>query len=334
MLQNIPKRPIADPWSLSTTTAGVPGEGSVAENERNFAIRVSTAKAKDPTVCYIHREAGPSHDLTTESGLRAAIIEASGPAVAKWSDIDSIMSLYYQVDTDRAYFERVWLNRWVASSRQAFDPKRWVEELARPDLKISNGEPIAIGFDGARWRDACGFIGTHIETGFQWPIASWEKPAGEDVEYEVTDEQVDGALAEAVDTWHVVLVYADPPRFEANTAKWSGKYGDKKIIDWYTNRPAQIGRLMRAYRTAQTTGAVTHNGEATFARHIGNSRRHDLKILDDDDTPLWTIAKERPDSELFIDLAMAGGLSWQARIDAIAKGGWQRKSRTATVFRR
>jgi len=337
MLQNIPKRPMADPWSLSTTTAGVPGEGSVAEIEREYALRVVEGKARDPQLFYFHREASPKHDLDTDEGLRAAIIEASGPAVAKWSDIDSIVSLYHQVDTDRAYFERVWLNRWVASSRQAFDPVRW-GELAR-DVRVDDGEPIVIGFDGARWRDACGFVATHIETGLQWPLAVWEKPVdGAKVEadadeWEVTDEQVDGVLAEAMDRWRVFLVYADPPRFEANIARWAGRYGEKRVVEWYTNRPRQIGVAMRAFKTAQTSGELTHNGNKDYARHIANARRGDLKILDDDDTPLWTIYKERPDSPKYIDLAMAGCLSWRARLDALARGGWQKKPRKLIVMR-
>jgi hypothetical protein len=133
--------------------------------------------------------------------------------------------------------------------------------------------------------------------------------------------------------WSVFLVYADPPRFEANTAKWSGRYGEKRVLDWYTNRPMQIGRAMRAYRTAQTSGVVLNNGDRTMARHIANARRGDLKVLDDDDTPLWTIYKERPDSMLYIDAAMAGCLSWQARLDALARGGWQRKQRKMVIYR-
>jgi hypothetical protein len=337
MLQNIPKRPIADPWSLSTTTAGVPGEGSVAESEKDYAEKVHAGKAKDPQLFYFHREAGPSHDLETDEGLRAAIVEASGPAVAKWSDIDSIMSLYHQDDTDRAYFERVWLNRWVASSRQAFDPERWSKGLADGGLAnvgavILPKEPITIGFDGARWRDACGFVGTHIETGLQWPIQAWERPPGEE-DWEVTDEEVDGAFDEAMDTYRVILSYNDPPRFESNVARWAGKYGSKRVMEWYTNRPRQIGQLMRAYRTAMLSGEVTHNGDDMFARHIANARKGNLKVLDDDDTPLWTIYKERPDSEKYIDLAMAGGLSWQARLDALARGGWQRRSSKMIVRR-
>jgi hypothetical protein len=332
MLQNIPKRPMADPWSLSTTTAGVPGEGSVAEQEREYALQVQAGKIRNEAFFYFHREASPSHDLSTREGRRAAVVEASGPVVARWSDVDSIVDLSYEPGTDLAYWERVWLNRWVASARQAFDPVRW-KQLARPEVKIGRREAITLGFDGARWRDACALVATHMDTGFQWPIQIWEKPVNlpDDAEWEVTDEQVDGAVDEAFSTWKVVLMYCDPPRFEANTAKWSGRYGAHRVVDWYTNRPTFIGKAMRAYRTAMTTGDVTHSGHPVLARHVANSRRHDLKILDEDDTPLWTLAKERPDSKLYIDAAMAGCLSWQARLDALGKGKWKPRKRV-TVY--
>ncbi|ACU39436.1 terminase [Actinosynnema mirum] len=331
MLQNIPKRPMADPWSLSTTTAGVPGEGSVAEVEKGYAEKIAEGRTKDATFFFFHREASPSHDLDTEGGLRAAIVEASGPAVAAWSDIDSIMSLFHQDDTDRSYFERVWLNRWVASSRQAFDPVRWA------DLEISevipHGEPITLGFDGARWRDACGLMATHIETGFQWPLAWWENVDG-DEDWEVSDEQVDGAFAEAMELYQVRMAYNDPPRFEANVARWAGRWGEKRVLEWYTNRPVQIGKAMRAFATAQRTGALTHDGNEAYARHIANARKGDLRVRDDDETPLWTIYKERPDSVKFIDLAMAGCLSWQARLDVLAKGSWEKKPKSTMIILR
>lgn len=331
MLQNIPKRPIADPWSLSTTTAGVPGEGSVAESERDYALDIAAGKIRNTQFFYFHREASTVHDIGTYEGRRDAVIEASGPVVGAWSDVDSIVALSYEPNTDLAFWERVWLNRWVASARQAFDPVRWSKQLARPDMKIAKGEKITLGFDGARWRDACALVATHVESGLQWPVQIWEKPPG-DADWEVTDHEVDGAVDEAFDLWRVVLMYADPPRFEANTARWANKYGTRRVQDWYTNRPRQIGQAMRAYRTAMVTGEVLNNGHADFARHIANARRYDLKILDDDDTPLWTLAKERPDSRLFIDAAMAGCLSWAARNEAVATRRWK-PTQTVTVYR-
>ena len=339
MLNNTPKRVLADAWSLETTTTYAEGAGSVAEGTHTYAEMVAEGKTKDSTLFFFHRQADvrDDEDLSDPEQIRAAIREASGPALAEWEDfegqVDSIASLYAQPDTDRAYWERVWLNRRVSSARQAFDSVRWNNRLARPDVRIDRGEPITVGFDGARWRDACGFVGTHVETGFQWPLAAWENVEGRD-DWEVTDEQVDGALDDIMDEFAVVLVYADPPRFEANVARWSGRYGDKRVMEWYTNRPRQIGQAMRAYRTAQTSGELTHSGDTQFARHIANARKGNLRLLDEDDTPLWTIYKERSDSVKFIDLAMAGCLSWRARLDALARGGWQKKRRKMIVMRR
>ena len=57
---------------------------------------------------------------------------------------------------------------------------------------------------------------------------------------------------------------------------------------------------------------------------------------DDEGKPLWVMTKERHDSLKKIDCAMAGGLSWQARLDALAVGGWEpvlKEDTTVFVFR-
>lgn len=336
MRNNLPKRPAADPWELETTTTYAEGENSCAQDTHEYAETVAKGTVKDSTLFFFHREAPvrDDEDLEDPEQIRAAIRQASGPALAKWFDfegqIDSIASLYAQPDTDKDYWERVWLNRRVSRSKQAFDVARW-KTLAR-DIVIPEKEPITVGFDGARWRDSAGFIATHIETGFQWPLAIWEKP--EDVapgDWEITDEQVDGALDEAFDRFHVFMTFADPPRFEANVARWAGKHGNHRVVEWYTNRPRQIGQAMRAYSTAQKSGAVTNSGNEIVTRHMGNARKGNLNQFDDDGTPLWTIYKPKPDSLLYIDMAMTGCLSWEARIAALAKGGWERKKTRMVV---
>ncbi|SBT64233.1 Phage terminase-like protein, large subunit, contains N-terminal HTH domain [Micromonospora sediminicola] len=339
MRNNLPKRVLADAWELETTTTYGEGQGSCAEDTHQYAEMIAAGKVKDATLFFFHREAPwrDDEDLDDPEQLKAAIREASGPAIALWPDfegqVESIASLYHQPDTDKMYWQRVWLNRRRSAERNAFDAARWTKTLARPAIRIEHGEPITIGFDGARWRDAVGFIATHIETGFQWPLRYWVRP--DDAEgWEVTDDDVDGVLTEAMDLYAVRLVYADPPRFESAVARWSGRYGERRVLEWYTNRPRQIGQAMRAFRTAQTSGELTHSGDKTYADHIGNAVRGDLNVRDDDETPLWTIYKIRPDSTKYIDLAMAGCLSWKARLDAIAKGGWKRKKRKQIIVRR
>ena len=84
------------------------------------------------------------------------------------------MALYHQDDTDKSYFERVAepVGCFVSAGVR---PGPVEKDLARPGVVIAPKEPITLGFDGARWRDACGFIATHIETGLQWLVAVWER---------------------------------------------------------------------------------------------------------------------------------------------------------------
>ncbi len=148
MMANLPKRKIADSWSLEVTTAPAPGEGSVAEATMDYAKAVAEGKVSDSRLFFFHRQASDGHDLTTESGIRSAVLEASG-SVAEWSDIEAITSQWNDPTTDRAYLERVWLNRLVKATERAFDAERW-KELATPETTIEAKEMITLGFESTR----------------------------------------------------------------------------------------------------------------------------------------------------------------------------------------
>jgi phage terminase large subunit-like protein len=330
MLANIPKRMMADPWSLETTTTYTPGQGSVAEGTHEYAELVATKKVKDKSLFFFHREATPrdDEDLNDDQQLRAAIREASGPSIAAWPDfegqVDYVASLYNHPDTDRAYYERVWLNRRVQAGRQAFDVARWRDELARPGFEVPGGDPIVVGFDGAQFRDATALIATHLESGFQWPLGIWECPPDQD-EWECPEGEVDESLIEAFDRWSVARVYADPPYWDGMIVRWKGRWGERTVTEWWTNRHKAMAYSVRAYHRAMKAGDVTHNGDETLARHIANARKKYLKMLDDEGKPLWVIEKERHDSPFKMDGAMAGCLSWEARSDAIGAGERRKK---------
>ena len=317
MLANIPKRRGADAWSLETTTAPSPGENSVAEDTMEYARQVADGRITDSRLFFFHREASDKHDLTTDEGIRAAVIEASGP-VAEWSDVDGIVEQWKDPTADRAYLERVWLNRLVRASDKAFDAERW-KELAQPGTVIADGERITLGFDGSRFHDATGIVATHIATGFQWVVGVWERPWKIET-WEVPVDEVESAIAEAFRRWEVMRFYADPPYWESFVAKWEGDYGDERVWQWRTNRWTPMAYAMRSFANAIIAGEITHDGSEAYRRHIGNACRHFLSLRDDKGEKLWVIYKERPDSPNKIDLAMAGVLSWEARRDAIAAG--------------
>lgn len=317
MLANIPKRKAADAWTFETTTAPAPGEGSIAEDTMRFAQQIAEGKISEPTLFFFHRQASDYHDLTTQRGLRAAVREASGP-VASWSDIDGIVEQWKDPTADKAYLERVWLNRLVQSTERAFDAARW-RLLARPNVVIPARTPITLGFDGSRYNDATALIGTVIATGYQFVVGIWERPQNQ-VQWEVPKAEVDAAVAEAFRKYDVWRLYADPPYWEETVASWAGKYGEERVIAWWTNRRKQMAFAVRGFTNAITDGSVSNDGNEQHATHIGNAYRRVIEQRDDQNQPLWTIQKDRKDSPFKMDAAMAGILSWEARCHAIALG--------------
>lgn len=319
-MANIPKRKLSDAWSLETTTAPAPGEGSVAEDTMDYGRQVADGKIADSRLFFFHRQAG-EHDLSTEAGIRAAVIEASGP-VAEWSDIDGIIEQWRDPTADRTYLERVWLNRLVRSAERAFDAERW-KELAAPH-PVPDGELITLGFDGSRYNDATALVGTHVASGYQWLIGCWEQPAASHADtaqaWEVPLKEVEEAVHEAFRRWDVWRLYADPPYWESHVSTWAGQFGEKRVLEWWTNRLKPMAYAIRSFANALTAGELTHDGSPVLQRHVGNAVRRTLNMRDETGVPLWVMQKERSDSPHKIDAAMAAVLAWEARNDALAAG--------------
>jgi phage terminase large subunit-like protein len=317
MLANLAKRPLADPWALETTTAPEPGAGSVAENTMEYARAVMTGRAENTRLFFYHREAGAEHDITTREGLKAAITDASGPYIAAWSDIDRIAAAIEEPDADRPYLERVWLNRLVQSSGGAFDMKRW--KALKRDFKAPLRSAITLGFDGSRYDDATALVACHLETGHLWPLGIWEKPEHLK-DWEVPKEEVDAAVCDAFESYHVCRLYCDPPKWESWVAKWAGQFGTDRVVEWWTNRRKPMAYALRSFVTAIATGEISHDGNRQLDDHMGNARKAETGLFDEEERPLWILRKERPDSPKKIDAAMAAVLASEARNDAIAAG--------------
>lgn len=316
MLGNIPKRPLEDPWTLETTTAGRPGGGSIAEATHKEAQLIEQGRIDDPELFYFHREAGPQHDLKTLEGRISAVAEATGPEGEYGpGQFRDIAKQWDRPRADTSYLERVWLNRWTRSDLQAYDPQKF-EALGTAE-RIRPGAFVTAGFDGARFRDATAFVLTDIVTGVQMPWAIWERP--EDVEdWEVPIDEVNAACEDIFTKFDVWQLYADPPYYVETVAQWQSKHPDH-VTEFWTNQRRRMGKAAKAYKEAIDTGVVTHTGDETLVRHVGNAGRVDTNLWDEENEgqKLWILGKIRP--EVRFDACMAAVLSWQGRLDALAK---------------
>jgi hypothetical protein len=183
---------------------------------------------------------------------------------------------------------------------------------------------ISMGFDGSLTNDATGIIGTELESGYQFVLGKWVRPADPDIPWEVDGEQVDEVFREAMRTYKVVRAYCDPPYWETYCDMWAGRW-PKVVFKWETRRPGPTAYAIRQYVTAWNQGEASHDGDATFIEHLGNARKRMLTLKDEEGREtLFLMEKEHRGSPKKIDLAMAGMLSWEARSDAIAKGALKR----------
>lgn len=333
MQANLPKRKIADAWALEITTAYEPGAGSIAEGTMEYARAVADGRLSDASLFFFHRQAGDEHDLATEAGARSAVLEASGAAAA-WRDIDGIVAQWKDPTTDRAFWERVWCNRIVKGSSQAFNIERW-KELTRQDNPVRKGDLITLGFDGSVFEDATGIVATHVESGYQWQAGLWERPIGDAGEgWSVPTDEVDATVRTLFEKYDVWRMHADPHYWDSWVAQWVGEWGKEIVAVFYTNSVLPMSRALEAFAAAIREGLISHGGDHDLTRHIGNARRHELNQRNEEGKKLWLIRKDRSDSPLKIDLAMAAVLSWNARLIAIAAGAKprRRKYRPAKVY--
>lgn len=317
MLANLAKRPLADPWSMETTTAYAPGQNSIAEDTMEYGRRIADGRAKDPRLFFFHREASPKWDISKVEDRRQAVIEARGPEAAEWSDIDRICAQWDDPSTDKQYLERVWLNRATGMTGRAFDAARWAELAGRLVREIPARRLVTLGFDGARFLDATALVATDVETGFQQVVGLWENPGRG--AWETPLAEVESALEYAFERWEVWRGYFDPYYWESELARWAGKWGEKRIVTFATNRWKLMALALRSYHQAIAAGLVTNDGHEGMYRHMGNAVRQYVHF-DVEGEQLWLVQKERADSPFKIDAVVAGCLSWQARLDALTEG--------------
>lgn len=328
---NLSKRPLAEPWEMHATTAYAPGEGSVAEELHDAARRLTGENATSSRMFFYYRWADTRIQIRNEDGsfsrrgLRAAILDASGPSIAKMSDPESIAALQFLAPgADPDYGERVWLNRLKKRTEVAFDAEAWKRAAVR-QAAIPERALVTVGMDGSRGSvdsrrspDHTGIVVTDVQSGLQLVAGHWDPATFPG--RTIPRDEVDRVIEDLFARYEVLRFYADPPGWDPEIAAWRARYGEDRVYEWFTWRERPMGYAVANYAQAVALGQVSHGGDPDLTAHIGHAHRREVNARDDQGERLWLIQKERDGSPLKIDLATAAVLSWEARTDAIADG--------------
>lgn len=183
---------------------------------------------------------------------------------------------------------------WAASESTWLAPELWSGRKAQRQLE--DDEEIVIGFDGSYSRDATALVACTLD-GFVSVLAVWERPDRPPEGWKVPRAEVDAALADAMERFRVLELAADPPGWAAELDAWREAYGDV-VVEFPTNQRVRMAPACDRFRTGVLEGGLTHDGDPTLARHVGNCIAKD--------TPAGTVVtKAFADSPKRIDAAVA-----------------------------
>lgn len=307
-----------------TTNAWDPAEGSVAQVQYESAAKDVYRQFKQP----------PSNLSFRNKAERRRIYQfVYGEALKSHGghiDVDSIEAEAHDlIERDLAQAERFFGNRIVAGSDAWMDPKVWDERDGRKaDVPAPKpGESITIGFDGSLRDDSTALVACRVEDGHLWLLGIWECPADEAAaaEWEVPVTEVDAKVAEVFRTYKVERMYADPAYWQDIVGRWASEFGEKTVMEWWTNRDRAMAAALERFHTAATTGQLSHDGGEVLARHVGNAKKKETRSG-------TLIRKDRPGSPRKIDAAVCAVLAYEARGDVIAAGWSAKKKRRFAGF--
>lgn len=265
MQRNLPKRAAADAWSFLTSTMYAIGEGSVAEDIHHLAELVLAGEAEDPGLYFDHLQASEDHDIATDEGLEAFIVEASGDAIG-YTDVATIAQHIRNPKVPESESRRFWGNQPRGSAARWISPLAWAAAAGVPDWKPEPKAEICLGFWGGVNRDSAGLVGC-TRDGELFVVGHWEPPAG----LRITDDEVEVEIAAAHEEWKVV---------EFVTSRVGGSGWIDEIESWHEtwsnvvevpiNSPARMGPACDRLYNAIHDKTGSHDRNSALARHVAS----------------------------------------------------------------
>jgi hypothetical protein len=304
-----------------TTNAWNPAEGSVAQVQYESAAKDIYRQFDQPPSNLSYRnklERRKIHQIVYGDALKQ-----NGGHV----DLDAIEAEAFDlIERDLAQAERFFGNRIVAGSDSWIDPLQWDERMDA-SRTIEPGDEITIGFDGSLRDDSTALVGCRVSDGHLFLIGVWECPddVEESAEWEVPVGEVDAAVSEVFANYNVARMYCDPAYWQDIVGRWASEFGEKTVIEWWTNRERAMCAANERFHTAVVTGQLTHDGGEKMAAHIRNAKRKETRSG-------VVIRKSSPKSKQKIDIAMCAVLAYEARGDVIASGATRKKTYKVAGF--
>lgn len=303
---------------LELTNAWDPTEASEAQ---------ATAESANPRVLLDTVEPRRVDDLGDDEALYRELLRQYGDSARErggWVNIKGrIMHEVRNTGFLEADRRRFFLNEIVVGESVLVDPVRW-DLQAKTDEHLDPKTPIALGFDGSKYRDATALIASRISDGRLFTLRIWERP-DDAVEWRVPSIEVDQVVRDTFGAYRVACMFADPWRWQDYLDNWSGEFGDDLVVEFSTNVEQRMDRAIERFQTAFAGLEITHDGNDTLTRHVRNAvvaKGSRKKPRPGEESALAThyLKLAKRGDGLLIDAAVAAVLAHEARAHAIEHG--------------
>lgn len=183
---------------------------------------------------------------------------------------------------------------------------------------VPAGTRIVLGFDGSDLDDWTVLRAETLD-GYQWTPTYG--PASLPTVWDPADWngqtprlEVDAAVDELMSRFEVVRFYGDPPYWESEMDAWAAKYGEKRVVRWYTNRVVQMHAACERLRTdvAKVGSTFHHDGCEQTSIHVRNARMAAR--------PGGRYILRKPGPSQKIDAAVTSVIAHEAAGDAVKAG--------------
>jgi hypothetical protein len=302
---------------LELTNAWDPTEGSEAQ---------VTAESGDKDVYVDTVEPNRVEDLTDDDALYAELLRQYGDSARERGGWVNIKGRIFNECRSKRHLEadrrRFFLNEIVVGESVFVHPEHW-DRMARED-SLKPGDQIALGFDGAKYRDATALVASRLEDGRLFEVRIWERPPDAPADWKAPSAEVDRTLRDVFGAYRVAVMFADPYRWQDYLDNWSAEWPDR-VVEFATNVEQRMDKAIERFTTAFGGDEITHDGSELLTKHAKNavlvkgSRKKPRPGEDEVLTTHYLKMAKRGDGML-IDGAVAAVLAHEAQAHAIEHG--------------
>lgn len=301
---------------LAITNAYKPGEGSVAEDDREAFMKSLEGLTTETDVFYDSLEA-PDDTPLDERVFKVLYNAVRGDSV--WCDADEAWRSVLNPSRPTSESRRMYLNQVWQPEGNLFSSAEWKRIERKATLEP--GDRVVLGFDGGKSDDSTALVAIRVSDGLMVPLLLEEKPLDLAGDWEVDRERVDSMVHRCFRDYDVVGFYADVALWESYIHEWTLDYGERLVArasdrgpiawDMRGSRKRTVN-LHEAFMAAILDGKVSHGGSRELAASF---RRHVLNVLRKDTPYGVSFMKAGRESKKKIDMYAAAMLAFGAYRD-------------------